>query len=268
MAIPIALTIAGSDSSGGAGIQADLKTFAAHKTYGASVITALTAQNTQGVVEIFPVSPDFVAAQIETVFSDLDVAAVKIGMLASAEIVEAVAESLVRHNPAHIVFDPVMVATSGDTLADPGVAEAMRARLVPIASLITPNVFEAGALLGRSKAESTQDMASCARDLLELGAKAVLVTGGDLEDDMAIDVLHDGQTSHVIEARRIDTKNTHGTGCTLSSAIAANLAHGKDLEASVRAAKDYVVHALASADGLDVGHGAGPLNHFYQLWKD
>jgi hydroxymethylpyrimidine/phosphomethylpyrimidine kinase len=267
MSIPIALTIAGSDSSGGAGIQADLKTFAAHNIYGASAITALTAQNTTGVEAIYPVSPEFVNAQIDAVFSDLDVKTVKIGMLADAGIVEAVAASLEVHRPEHIVLDPVMVATSGDALSDREAGEAIASRLIPLASLITPNIFEAAALLNRPKDEIVLDMDGCARDLLKLGARAVLVTGGDLNGAMATDVLHDGVKLHTIEARRIKTGNTHGTGCTLSSAIAANLALGFDLEKSVRAAKDYVTAALATADELDVGHGAGPLNHFHGLWE-
>jgi len=258
MTIPIVLTIAGSDSSGGAGIQADLKTFAALKTYGASVITALTAQNTRGVEDIYPVSAQFVTAQIDAVFNDLNVVAVKIGMLASADIVEAVAASLMRYKPAHIVLDPVMVATSGDELAGRGTAEAISTRLVPLASVITPNAFEAAVMLNKPKIGTAQEMTAYAEDLLKLGPKAVLLTGGDLTDTMATDVLYDGVNSHVIEAKRINTKNTHGTGCTLSSAIAVNLAHGKDLEYAVRAAKDYVTQALSMADELDVGHGARP----------
>jgi len=268
MTIPIVLTIAGSDSSGGAGIQADLKTFAAHKTYGASAITALTAQNTRGVEEIYPVGAEFVTAQIDAIFKDLAIVAVKIGMLASAEIVDAVGISLMRYEPAHIVLDPVMVATSGDELAGGGTSEAIITKLVPLASIITPNILEASLMLNEPQISTVQDMDGCAKDLLKLGAKAVLLTGGDLSDAMAIDVLDDGAKSHMIEAKRINTRNTHGTGCTLSSAIAANLAHGASLENAVRAAKDYVTQALIKADELEIGHGAGPLNHFHALWKD
>lgn len=265
MAQTVALTIAGSDSSGGAGIQADLKTFAAHKVYGASAITALTAQNTQGVTDIFPISALHVSAQIHAVFDDLDVKAVKIGMLGSAAIIDAVADSLERFAPAHVVLDPVMVATSGAALAEEGVADRMKTRLMPLADLITPNIFEAGVLSNAKQIDAAAQMMAAAQALIEMGAKAVLVTGGDLGGAVSADLLHDGKTAQFIEAARIDTENTHGSGCTLSSAIAANLALGADLEQAVRRAKDYVGRAIKGADKLEIGRGRGPLDHFADL---
>jgi len=268
MTIPIAVTIAGSDSSGGAGIQADLKTFAALGVYGASVITALTAQNTQGVTGIHQVPADFVTAQIDAVFGDLDVRAVKIGMVAEASVIEAIAAGLGRWSPGHVVLDPVMVATSGDRLLVPGAVEALRRKLIPRAQLITPNLPEAAALLDEPVAMSESAIAQQGQRLLALGCAAVLIKGGHGQGAESTDYLvtRDGELS--LPARRIATKTTHGTGCTLSSAVAAGLAKGKNLETAVRDAKAYITAAIAAADRLDVGHGHGPVHHFYRLGED
>lgn len=269
---PVALTIAGSDSGGGAGIQADLKTFAANEVFGTSVITALTAQNTQGVSAIHDVPLVFVAAQIDSIFSDFDVSAVKIGMLSRAETIRIVAAELHRREAPHIVLDPVMVATSGDRLLNEDAVAALRTELMPLAEIVTPNLHEAAALTGKPLAQSEAEMEAQAKDIFAFGPRAVLVKGGHSASagtsDEAVDLLvgGDGAVTRVA-ARRIDTKNTHGTGCTLSSAIAANLAKGMDLVAAVRSAKDYVTGAIAAADQLKVGHGHGPLNHFYKYWS-
>ncbi len=262
----IAVTIAGSDSSAGAGIQADLKTFAALGVYGASVITALTAQNTKGVNAIHDVPAGFVKAQIDAVFSDLDVAAVKIGMLSQAATIEAVVQGLDRYRARNIVLDPVMVATSGDRLLADSAVEALRKTLVPRALVITPNLPEAAALTGASLARNEQEMEIQARELLALGARNVLIKGGHGTGDESVDLLI-GQGEVVrLAARRIATGNTHGTGCTLSSAIAAGLAKDLDLKTAVRDAKTYVTAAIAAADTLHVGHGHGPLHHFHHTW--
>jgi hydroxymethylpyrimidine/phosphomethylpyrimidine kinase len=263
----IAVTIAGSDSSGGAGIQADLKTFAALGVYGASVITALTAQNTQTVTGILDVPPAFIAAQIDAVFSDLAIGAVKIGMLSRPAAVEAVARGLTRHKAKNIVLDPVMVASSGDRLAATDAVGALRRLLIPRALVVTPNLAEAAALTGASVARNEAEMEVQAREILALGARHVLIKGGHAtnfgEGEESVDLLI-GQGDVVrLSARRIETKNTHGTGCTLSSAIAAGLAKGRDLVAAAQDAKVYVTAAIAAADRLQVGHGHGPLDHFY-----
>jgi hydroxymethylpyrimidine/phosphomethylpyrimidine kinase len=268
----IAVTIAGSDSSGGAGIQADLKTFAALGVYGASVITALTAQNTQGVAAIHDVPADFIAAEIDAVFSDLAVGAVKIGMLSQVAAIETVAKGLVRHRAKNIVLDPVMVATSGDRLlADEAIA-ALRELLIPCALVVTPNLPEAAALTGASLARNEQEMEVQAREILSFGARNVLIKGGHGEGDESVDLLigQNQETDDVVRlsAKRIATKNTHGTGCTLSSAIAAGLAKGRDLIAATRDAKAYVTAAIASTNRLDVGHGRGPLDHFFAQWRE
>jgi hydroxymethylpyrimidine/phosphomethylpyrimidine kinase len=268
MNTPIAVTIAGSDSSGGAGIQADLKTFAALGVYGASVITALTAQNTQGVAAIHDVPVDFVAAQIDAVFSDLDIAAVKIGMLSQAATIETVAKGLDRHRAKNIVLDPVMVATSGDRLLAPEAVEALRKLFIPRALVVTPNLPEAAALTGASVARNEQEMEIQARELLALGARNVLVKGGHGSGDESIDLLVGEGDVVRLSAARIKTKNTHGTGCTLSSAIAAGLAKGLDLKSAVREAKTYVTAAIAGAGLLKVGHGHGPLHHFHSWWRN
>lgn len=263
MSIPVALTIAGSDSSGGAGIQADLKTFAACGVYGASAITALTAQNTRGVTGIHDVPPDFITAQIDAVFSDLDVKAVKIGMVARREAIEAIVASLDCWSPQHVVVDPVMVATSGDRLLSPDAVDALRAKLFPRASLITPNLPEAAALLNEAIAEGEADIARQGRALLALGCPVVLVKGGHGHGPESTDYLIDNNSLIRLAAPRVATSNTHGTGCSLSSAIAAGLAKGRDLEAAVRDAKAYVSAAIAAADRLQVGHGHGPIHHFH-----
>lgn len=267
MSTPIALTIAGSDPSGGAGIQADLKTFAALGVYGVSVITALTAQNTQSVSGIHDVPADFIAAQIDALFADLDIAAVKIGMLSRATGVAAVADALDRHGARNIVLDPVMVATSGAYLLAPEGIGALRSMLFPPALVVTPNLHEAAALTGASLARNEREMEAQARELLALGARHVLIKGGHGEGEDSVDLLI-GQGEVVrFSAKRIATKNTHGTGCTMSSAIAAGLAKGHDLVAAVRDAKTYVTAAIAAADKLQVGHGHGPLHHFYAQWR-
>ena len=265
MTVPVALTIAGSDSSGGAGIQADLKTFAAFGVYGASVITALTAQNTRGVSGIHPVPAAFVTAQMDAVFDDLDVAAVKIGMVAELSIIEAIASALARWKPKHIVLDPVMVATSGDRLLSTDAVSALRERLVPLASLITPNLPEAAALLGESVASDETAIASQGKRLLATGARAVLIKGGHGKGAESIDYLFSGSDTIALPAPRIATANTHGTGCSLSSAIAAGLAKGETLNAAVRDAKTWITEAIAAADRLGVGHGHGPIHHFHRF---
>jgi len=265
MAIPIALTIAGSDSSGGAGIQADLKTFAAFGVYGASAITALTAQNTRGVSGIHPVPPAFVTAQIDAVFDDLDVAAVKIGMLAELPIIEAVASALTRWKPRHIVLDPVMVATSGDRLLSADAVASLRDRLIPLASLITPNLPEAAALLEEAVAPDEAAIASQGKRLLAMGARAVLIKGGHGQGAESIDYLFTGGEVLALPAPRIATTNTHGTGCSLSSAVAAGLAKGEALEQAVRGAKNWITAAIAAAGRLGVGHGHGPIHHFHRF---
>jgi len=263
MTIPIALTIAGSDSSSGAGIQADLKTFAAFGVYGASVITALTAQNTQGVTGIHQVPADFVTAQIDAVFGDLDVKAVKIGMVSQRAVIEAIVAGVKRWSPKHIVLDPVMVATSGDRLLAPDAVEALRLNLVPRAVLITPNLPEAAALLDEQIASSESQIESQGKRLLAMGASAVLIKGGHGKGTESIDYLIREAGVVALAAPRMATKNTHGTGCSLSSAIAAGLAKGDDLETAVRNAKAWVTAAIAAADRLSVGRGHGPIHHFH-----
>jgi hydroxymethylpyrimidine/phosphomethylpyrimidine kinase len=266
MTTPVALTIAGSDSSGGAGIQADLKTFAALGVYGASVITALTAQNTSGVTGIHLVPADFVTAQIDAVFSDLDVKAVKIGMVAQLATVDAIVAALTRWSPGHVVLDPVMVATSGDRLLATDAVEALRTKLIPRASLITPNLPEAAALLDEPVAVSEADIESQGKRLLALGCPAVLIKGGHGHGTESIDYLVSGNGIIALAAPRIATRNTHGTGCSLSSAIAAGLAKGEDKETAVRNAKVWVSAAIAAADRLGVGHGNGPIHHFHAFY--
>ncbi|WP_298875408.1 bifunctional hydroxymethylpyrimidine kinase/phosphomethylpyrimidine kinase [uncultured Bradyrhizobium sp.] len=262
----VALTIAGSDSSGGAGIQADLKTFAALGVYGASAITALTAQNTKGVTGIHAVPAAFVTAQIDAVFSDLDVGAVKIGMVAQAESIDAIASALARWKPRHVVLDPVMVATSGDRLLAAEAVAALRARLMPLASVITPNLPEAAALLDEKVARSEAEIESQGRRLLSLGCRAVLIKGGHGEGAESTDYLVDADHTIALAAPRVATRNTHGTGCSLSSAVAAGLATGADLETAARNAKSWTSAAIASADRFSVGHGHGPIHHFHKFY--
>jgi hydroxymethylpyrimidine/phosphomethylpyrimidine kinase len=266
MTTPIALTIAGSDSSGGAGIQADLKTFAALGVYGASVITALTAQNTTGVTGIHQVPAEFVTGQIDAVFSDLDVGAVKIGMVADLGVIGAIAAGLSKWQPKHIVLDPVMVATSGDRLLKADAVEALRTRLIPLASLITPNLPEAAALLDEPVATGENDVADQGKRLLALGCRAVLIKGGHGQGAESTDYLVTPVGAITLSAPRIGTRNTHGTGCSLSSAVAAGLAKGEDIETAVRNAKAWVTAAIAEADRFSVGRGHGPIHHFHKYY--
>ena len=262
----IAVTIAGSDSSGGAGIQADLKTFSALGVYGASVITALTAQNTKGVTAIHDVPPDFVAEQIDAVFSDLAVGAVKIGMLSTPAVIEAVANGLDRWRQDRIVLDPVMVAESGDRLIAPAAVAVLKRELLPRAMIITPNLPEAAALLDTSIATNEAEMRLQAERFLALGVKAVLMKGGHGKGPESADFFADGTHMIRLTANRVDTRNTHGTGCTISSAIAAGLAKGHDLASAVRAAKAYITAAIGAADRLSIGTGHGPVHHFHAWW--
>jgi hydroxymethylpyrimidine/phosphomethylpyrimidine kinase len=262
----IALTIAGSDSGGGAGIQADLKTFSALGVYGASVIAALTAQNTKGVSAIHDVPPAFVSAQMEAVFSDLAIDAVKIGMLSRASTIEVVVDGLDRYKAKNIVLDPVMVATSGDRLLDSAAVEVLRTKLIPRAAIITPNLPEAAALLSTAIAANEAEMRAQAELLIAAGARAVLIKGGHGKDVEAVDFLVEPARVTRLAAPRIATRHTHGTGCTLSSAIAAGLANGLALADAVRGAKDFVTAAIAAADRLHVGHGNGPVHHFHAWW--
>jgi len=261
------LTIAGTDPTSGAGIQADLKTFSALGTYGLTVITALVAQNTQGVRSIHEVPEGFIGEQLDAVFDDVEVHAVKIGMLSGPEVIETVAERLERYGAERIVLDPVMVAKSGDRLLREDAVNALRRRLLPMATLITPNLPEAGVLLDLEPARDEPGMIEMARALRELGPRAVLVKGGHLQGEESIDVLDDGEGEpQVLVGPRIATRNTHGTGCTLSSAIAAFLARGHPLPETVREAKAYLTDALRAADQLRVGSGHGPVHHFHALW--
>ena len=266
MTTPVALTIAGSDSSGGAGIQADLKTFAALGVYGASAITALTAQNTRGVTGIHAVPADFVTAQLEAVFSDLDVGAVKIGMVADAAIIDAIATVLKRVAPKAVVLDPVMVATSGDRLLASEAVDALKTKLIPLASIVTPNLPEAAALLNEEVARGAHAIEAQGRRLLSLGARAVLIKGGHGEGPESVDYLVTQDSIETLKAARVATQNTHGTGCSLSSAIAAGLAKGEELATAVRNAKAFITAAIASADRFTVGHGHGPIHHFYRFY--
>ncbi len=264
----IALTIAGSDSSGGAGIQADLKTFSALGVYGASAITALTAQNTKGVQGWIAAPAEFVAAQITSVTSDLDVDAIKIGMLANAEIVGAIAETLsgLRELPeVPVIVDPVMIAASGDPLIGEDTVEAMRETLLPLADLVTPNLMEAAKFLDEPMAEDVDAMIGQAERLYESGMRAVLLKGGHLPGDEAVDILFDGRISR-FTAPKVKTEHTHGTGCTLSSAIAAEMAKGAELHEAVRLAKHYLTGAIEAADDIMIGYGKGPVHHFYRWW--
>lgn len=266
-AIANVLSIAGSDPSGGAGIQADLKTFSALGVYGMAVATALTAQNTRGVTGIHIVPPDFVAEQIRTVFADISVSAVKIGMIADAAIAGAVAEVLARHVDVPVVLDPVMIAKGGASLLTDDAVTVLRTRLLPLATVVTPNLPEAAALLGEPEARDREEMAGQARRLVGLGAKAVLVKGGHLSGNDSPDVLASAAGLTWFEAPRVATRNTHGTGCTLSSATAAELAKGASPEEAVAVAKTYVAGAIDAADALNVGSGHGPVHHFHALWK-
>ena len=257
-----ALTIAGSDSGGGAGIQADLKTFSALGVFGMSALTAITAQNTLGVTAVFELPPDIVAAQIDAVVTDIGVDAAKTGMIANSEIIRVVAAKVREHGISTLVVDPVMVATSGDRLLHEEAVEALRTQLLPLATVVTPNLPEAGVLIGRD-VSSLDEMRDAARAIVGLGARSVMVKGGHLDGD-AVDVFYDGQRFLELPARRIETTSTHGTGCTLASAIAALLARGESLEAAISNAKVYVTAAIERA--YPIGHGHGPVHHFHRWW--
>mgnify|MGYP006275210739 FL=1 len=262
----IAVTIAGSDSGGGAGIQADLKTFSALGVFGASVITALTAQNTLGVTAIADLEPAFITAQIDAVFSDLKVNAVKIGMLSKTGVIEAVASGLDRYGIKNTVLDPVMVATSGDRLIDQSAISHLQKFLFPRAILITPNLLEASALTDKPVADNEKTMLEQGHLILAQGAKAVLMKGGHGQSQICTDLLITPEGFEAFSSPRIPTRNTHGTGCTLSSAIAAGLAKGLSLRDAVQAAKLYLTGALQAADQLQIGQGHGPVHHFHALW--
>jgi hydroxymethylpyrimidine/phosphomethylpyrimidine kinase len=262
-----ALTIAGSDSGGGAGIQADIKSMSANGVYAASVITALTAQNTLGVTAIHDVPPAFVTAQIDAVFADIAIDAVKIGMLSQPGIIVAVADGLRKWRPRQVVLDPVMVATSGAALIADEAVDVLVRELFPLATLVTPNMQEAARLTGGTVASSDAGMVDQARAILARGARAVLLKGGHAAGPLSRDLLLDGNAETWFEAPRIATRNTHGTGCSLSSAIAANLARGMPLEYAVQSAKHWLTGALRAADMLDVGAGSGPIHHFHEIWN-
>ncbi|MBM3561986.1 MAG: bifunctional hydroxymethylpyrimidine kinase/phosphomethylpyrimidine kinase [Alphaproteobacteria bacterium] len=264
--IPRLLSIAGSDPSGGAGVQADLKTFSAFGCYGMAAIAALTAQNSRGVTAAYPVAPDIVAAQIEAVLSDIQPDAIKIGMLATPDIARAVAETLARYEARNIVLDPVLVPTQGVSLASAGLETALVASFLPFARLVTPNLYEASALTQTPLASNADEMTAQAQRLCDAGARAVLVTGGDLAGE-PIDVLFENGERRVFRGRRIATRNTHGTGCALSSAIACELAKGAPLIDAIATAKAWLEGALEAADRLQLSDGRGPPHHFFALWR-
>ncbi|WP_138466903.1 bifunctional hydroxymethylpyrimidine kinase/phosphomethylpyrimidine kinase [Poseidonocella sp. HB161398] len=265
--IPNVLSIAGSDPSGGAGIQADLKAFSARGCYGMAALTALTAQNTQGVTGVHPVPPEFVAAQIAAIFADIRVDAVKIGMIASAGIALAVADALRPHAGIPVVLDPVMVAKGGASLLADDAVAALRGALLPLATHVTPNLPEAAVLLDAAEAATREEMLAQGRQLAALGPACAIVKGGHLPGGESPDLMVAQDALCWFEAPRRDTKNTHGTGCTLSSAFAAELAKGQPDAEAFAAAKSYVAAAIAASDALDVGHGHGPTHHFHALWR-
>lgn len=259
-----ALTIAGSDSSGGAGIQADIKAFQANGVFGMSVITAITAQNTQGVFSIQDITPDMIEDQIKVIFDDIRVDAVKIGMVSKIESIKSIGKSLRNiENLPKVIVDPVMISKSGFKLLSEDAKDTLIEELFPLATLVTPNLPEAEEILGR-EIKTLDDMKEAAIDLKKLGPKYVLVKGGHLEDD-ATDLLYDGEKFTYYKQERLNTKNTHGTGCTLSSAIAANLAKGMSIEEAVKSGKRYITVAIEH--GIELGKGVGPTNHFYELYK-
>lgn len=265
--VPICVTIAGSDSSGGAGIQADLKTFSALGVYGASVIAAVTVQNTRAVTAVHDVPPEIVAGQIDAVFSDLNVAAVKIGMVSVPRNIQAIARGL-KHFSGPIVLDPVMIAKSGDRLLSEDAISILREKLIPLAAILTPNRPEAACLLDGPMASNEDEAEEQGRALLKLGAKAVLMKGGHAEGAICTDLLiRSDQPTIRLEAPRIYTQNTHGTGCTLSSAITAGLGKYLPLEQALREAHAYLQGAIQNADKLKVGSGHGPVHHFHNLWE-
>ncbi len=266
--IPIAVTIAGSDSGGGAGIQADLKTFSALGVYGASAITAITAQNTLGVQGVHGIPTNFVGQQIDSIYSDLKVSATKVGMLANQEIIEEVSDKFRKFDCQNIVLDPVMVSATGDQLIENAAVEVLVKTLLPIADLITPNLQEAARILETKVADNESETTMQAKVLKQLGPKAVLLKGGHNTGTESNDLLLDENGVHWFKSPRISTSNTHGTGCTLSSAIAANLAKGSSLKEAVSLAKTYVTNAIRNSNQLTVGSGVGPVHHFYGIWKN
>lgn len=258
------LTIAGSDTCGGAGIQADLKTISAHGAYGMSVITAVTVQNTQGVFGCQDIDADIISAQIDAIFTDIfHVDAVKVGMVSQTETINAIADKLELYKPKNLVIDPVMISKSGFDLLKPEAKDALIKRLIPLATILTPNLPEAEVITGM-KIETLEEMEESARKIYSMGAKNVFVKGGHLEND-ATDILFDGKTIFKFPGKRINTKNTHGTGCTISSAIASNLANGMNVEEAIKNAKEYITTAIEHS--LEIGKGVGPTNHFYTLYK-
>ncbi len=260
--IPRAMTIAGSDSGGGAGIQADLKTFSALGVYGASALTAITAQNTVAVTAVHELPPEVIVAQIDAVVTDIGVDAVKTGMLSSVAIVETVAQELERHGVTTLVVDPVMIAKSGDSLLRQEAVAALSARLVPLAAVVTPNIPEAETLTGK-KIDTDAAMRRAAAQIVAMGARSVVVKGGHRKGP-ATDLFYDGSRFQEFSAPRFDTLNTHGTGCTFAAAVAAGLAQGKDVIAAVAQAKEYVTEAIRHS--FPLGQGRGPLHHFYRVW--
>ncbi|MGW3467356.1 bifunctional hydroxymethylpyrimidine kinase/phosphomethylpyrimidine kinase [Saccharopolyspora sp. NPDC000995] len=264
--VPNVLTIAGTDPSGGAGVQADLKTFSAHGAYGMSVITALVAQTTTGVSEVHEVPPEFITAQLVTLLDDVRVDAVKIGMLANAEVIRAVIGVLDRYALPRVVLDPVMVAKSGDRLLAPEAVSVLRDELLPRVDLITPNLPEAADLLGEPEITDPDDMPAQAERLAGLGAKQVLLKGGHLDGRSSSDLLYGDGIAEFLSSERVVTTNDHGTGCTLSAAIAALRPQRADWLEAVREAKEYLTEALRASDRLDVGHGHGPVHHFHHWW--
>lgn len=258
------LTIAGSDCSGGAGVQADLKTFAAHGVYGMSVIVSVVAENTFRVIDTYDLSPEAIESQIDAVFEDIGADAVKVGMLSQSACMKAVARKLREYKPRNVVIDPVMAAKNGCPLIKPDSVDTLIREVLPLADLLTPNIPEAEMITGM-QIHSTEDMEQAAKNIAAMGAKAVLVKGGHAKGD-ALDILFDGKKFARFSAERIDTKNTHGTGCTYSSAIASNLALGYGLEEAVKRAKEYVTTAIRHA--LPIGKGCGPTHHFYDLYQN
>lgn len=265
--IPNVLSIAGVDPSGGAGLFADLKVFSALGAYGTGVVAALTAQNTRGVTGVQAVPVSFIAQQLDTLFADVRIDAVKLGMLGTADVVATVADALRRHHVRRLVVDPVMVSKSGHHLLAPDAVAALRREIIPLAEIITPNLPEAEVLLDGPPIRTLADMRAAARALHALGPRIVMLKGGHLAGAESIDVIDDGTTQIELPATRIETKNTHGTGCTLSAAITALLPRHTDPVDALRAAKTYLTHAIAASGQLTVGHGHGPVHHFHALWN-
>ncbi len=264
--IPNVLTIAGTDPSGGAGVQADLKSFSAHGAYGTAVTTALVAQTTTGVRGVHDVPPDFVTSQLVTLLDDVRVDAVKIGMLSNADVIRAVLAVLDDYAPPNVVLDPVMVAKSGDRLLAPEAVRALRDELLPRVDLVTPNLPEAADLLGTTVLDDVESMPEHAERLAGLGVKRVLLKGGHLDGESSVDLLHGDGASEFLDSERVTTTNDHGTGCTLSSSIAALRPQRPDWPTAVREAKEYLTGALRASSMLDVGHGHGPVHHFHRWW--